>query len=218
MLRLSEVFLSIQGEGPSAGAPAHFIRLQGCDVGCTWCDTKYSWDFSGGEPTDLEALWKRTRALGEAALLVVTGGEPLEHPGIEPLLEGALPRWQRIEVETSGIVPPPRRDPKLCYNVSPKLPSATPRWRETWRHAALWLDDPNSTFKIVVGDAPDLQDAQRLLAEHRIPAARAMLMPEGMTEERLRAHAPAIAQACKESGLRFSPRLHIWLWGARRGI
>ena len=48
MLRLSEVFLSIQGEGPSAGTPAHFIRLQGCDVGCRWCDTKYSWEFSGG--------------------------------------------------------------------------------------------------------------------------------------------------------------------------
>lgn len=218
LLRLSEAFLSIQGEGPSAGAPAHFVRLQGCDVGCSWCDTKYSWDPGGGEPIDLDTLWERMLALGEAALLVVTGGEPLQHPGIGMLLDGALARWQRIEVETSGILPPPRRAPNLCYNVSPKLPRATPRWRETWRHIASWLEDPNTTFKIVVGDAPDIEDAQRLIAEHRIPAARVMLMPEGLTEESLRSRAPAVVESCKQSGYRFSPRLHIWLWGARRGV
>ena len=218
MLRLSEVFFSIQGEGPSAGTPAHFIRLQGCDVGCKWCDTKYSWEFSGGTQIDLEVLWERSRALGEAALLVVTGGEPLEHPGIGRLLDEALSRWERVEVETSGILPPPLRHPKLYYNVSPKLPSATPRWSETWRHVHTWVDDPNGTFKIVVGDPPDLEDARRLIAEHRIPSARVMLVPEGMTEESLRARAPAIAEACKQYGFRLSPRLHIWLWGARRGV
>jgi 7-carboxy-7-deazaguanine synthase len=218
MLRLSELFFSIQGEGPSAGTPAHFIRLQGCDVGCKWCDTKYSWEFSQGTEIDLAELWERSPALGEAALLVVTGGEPLQHPGIGRLLEEALSRWERVEVETSGILPPPLRHPKLYCNVSPKLPSATPRWSETWRHVRAWIDDRNSTFKIVVSDPPDLEDARHLIAEHHIPSARVMLMPEGMTEESLRARAPAIAEACKQYGFRLSPRLHIWLWGARRGI
>ena len=86
------------------------------------------------------------------------------------------------------------------------------------RHVHTWLDDRNGTFKIVVGDPPDLEDARRLVAEHRIPSARVMLMPEGMTEESLRARAPAIAEACKRYGFRFSPRLHVWLWGARRGV
>lgn len=217
-LRVSEVFLSLQGEGPSAGTPAHFIRLQGCDVGCHWCDTKYSWEFSGGQETDLTELWERLRALGEAPLLVVTGGEPLEHPEVGTLLNEALARWDRVEVETSGIAAPPLRNPRLHYNVSPKLPSATPRWSETWRHAKAWLDDPRATFKIVVGDPPDLNDARRLLAEHGIAPSRVMLMPEGMTEERLRERATELAEACKRHGFRLSPRLHVWLWGARRGV
>jgi organic radical activating enzyme len=217
-VRVSEIFLSIQGEGPSAGTPAHFIRLQGCGVGCRWCDTKYSWDSFGGHDAALEETLAQALALGEARLLVVTGGEPLEHPGIETLLARGLERWERVEVETSGVAPPPSRAPRLFWNVSPKLPSATPRWNETWRHVARWLADPNATFKIVVGERPDLDDALRLIREHVIPAHRVMLMPEGMTEERLRARAADLAEACKRHGFRLSPRLHVWLWGARRGV
>jgi organic radical activating enzyme len=67
-------------------------------------------------------------------MLVVTGGEPLEHPSLSELLIQALEHWARVEVETSGILPPPLRHERLSYNVSPKLPSATERWAETWRH------------------------------------------------------------------------------------
>jgi 7-carboxy-7-deazaguanine synthase len=217
-VRISEIFRSLQGEGPSAGTPAHFVRLQGCDVGCHWCDTKYSWDAAGGEPATFEHVWEQASALGDAPLLVVTGGEPLEHAGIATLLEQALARWPRVEVETSGVLPPPLRDARLGYNVSPKLPSATPRWSDTWRHAPTWIADPNATFKIVVGDPPDLDDALRLIAEHGLPKPRVMLMPEGMTDERIRARAVELAAACVHHGLRLSPRLHVWMWGARRGV
>ena len=217
-IRASEVFLSIQGEGPSAGTPAHFVRLQGCDVGCHWCDTKYSWDFAGGAAHALEDLWEKALSLGPAPMLVVTGGEPLEHPGIATLLGQALARWERVEVETSGILPPPLRDERLFYNVSPKLPSATPRSAETWQHVPAWLSDPNATFKIVVGASPDLEDALAAIRRHAIPARRVMLMPEGMTEEALRARAADLAEACKRHGFRLSPRLHVWMWGARRGV
>jgi len=97
-LRVSELFLSLQGEGPSAGTPAHFLRLQGCDVGCSWCDTKYSWVASGGREVDLDDLWEQARALAEASLLVVTGGEPLQHPSLAAVLDAALERWPRVEV------------------------------------------------------------------------------------------------------------------------
>lgn len=216
--RISEVFLSLQGEGPSAGTPAHFVRLQGCDVGCRWCDTRYAWSFTGGEPLRLEDLWTRAEALGESDLLVVTGGEPLQHEGLEGLLREALDRWSRVEVETSGIAPPPLSHGRLHYNVSPKLPSATPRSRETWGHAAAWIAEPRATFKIVIGDDPDLDDALRLLRGHGVPAARTMLMPEGRTDEILRSRAPRVAEACRAHGLRMSPRLHIWMWGPRRGV
>lgn len=215
---VSEVFLSLQGEGPSAGTPAHFVRLQGCDVGCHWCDSRYTWAPGGGRVLEAEALWAEAAALGGAPLLVVTGGEPLEHPGLAPLLEQALGRWPRVEVETSGLLPPPLSHARLFYNVSPKLPSATPRWSDTWRSAAAWVAEPNATFKIVVGDPPDAEDTVRLVAEHRLPASRVMVMPEGLTDERVRSHAADLVELCRRTGFRMSPRLHIWLWGAKRGV
>jgi len=217
-LRLSELFLSLQGEGPSAGTPAHFLRLQGCGVGCAWCDSKYTWDAAGGRASSAAEAFAELRAMGDAPLLVVTGGEPLEHPGNAELLRAAVERWERVEVETSGIAPPPLSHPRLCYNVSPKLPAATPRWQETWRHAPSWIAEPNAIFKLVVGDPPDLDDALRLIDTHGLPRARVWLMPEGLTDERLRERARDLAEACRRHGLRLSPRLHIWMWGARRGV
>jgi len=216
--RISEIFLSLQGEGPSAGAPAHFVRLQGCDVGCAWCDTKYTWEFAGGRDLEAEQVWSEARALGEAPLLVLTGGEPLEHPDVMALIAGALERWSRVEVETSGIAPPPLSHPRLAYNVSSKLPSATPRWEDTWRHVEAWKAEPRATFKLVVGAGTDLEDALRMISAHALPRERVMLMPEGMTDDVLRARATTLAEACKRHGLRLSPRLHVWLWGARRGV
>ena len=218
VIRVTEVFLSLQGEGPSLGMPAHFLRLQGCAVGCTWCDSRYTWSDAGGRACAADAVLAEARALGEAPLLVVTGGEPLTHAGVASLLERALARWPRVEVETSGVAPPPLRHEHLHWNVSPKLPSATPRWRETWAHVAAFGSDPNATFKLVVGADPDAADALRLLTEHALPRTRVSLMPEGLTDETLRPRAAALAELCKREGLRLSPRLHVWLWGARRGV
>ena len=216
-LRISELFLSLQGEGPSAGTPACFVRLQGCDVGCVWCDTKYSWDSAGGSAMALDDLWSAVEKLGRAPLLVVTGGEPLEQPGLAALLDAAVERWPRVEVETSGIAAPPRSHEHLHYNVSPKLPSATPRWRDTWAHAPAWKAEPRATFKLVVGTSTDWDDACRLIGEHDLPRERVMVMPEGMTDAVLKERAAWLAERCAERGLRLSPRLHVWLWGARRG-
>jgi len=215
--RVAELFLSLQGEGPSAGTPACFVRLQGCDVGCHWCDTKYSWDERGGRCLSSEALWGEAARLGPAPLLVVTGGEPLQHMGIGELLDAALERWPRVEVETSGIGEPPRSHPRLHYNVSPKLPTATARWEETWTSIASWIDEPRATFKLVIADATDWEHARGLIERHGLPRDRVMLMPEGMTESVLRERSAWLADRCKQEGLRLSPRLHVWLWGARRG-
>jgi 7-carboxy-7-deazaguanine synthase len=217
-LRVSEIFLSLQGEGPSTGVPAHFLRLQGCSIGCRWCDTKYTWDPAGGREDALEAALDQAWALGSAPLLVVTGGEPLEIPELPALLDRALERWTRVEVETSGCAPPVRSHPRLGWNVSPKLPRVTPRWEETWRHTPAWLAEPNAVFKIVVGEEPDEGEALRLIAAHGLPAERVLLMPEGMTDGEVRERARHLASLCQQHGFRLSPRLHVWIWGARRGV
>jgi len=216
-LRIAELFRSLQGEGPSAGTPAHFLRLQGCDVGCSWCDTKYSWDAALGREITVSAAFTELRSLGEAPLLVVTGGEPLEHPGLGRLLAAAVGQWPRVEVETSGIQPPPLAHERLHYTWSPKLPSATPRWHGTWAHAERFVGDPRTTVKIVVG-ANDHDDVLRLIREYRLPKPRVMLMPEGLTDAAVRAGAASLAELCQREGLRLSPRLHVWLWGAKRGV
>lgn len=217
-VRVSEVFRSLQGEGPSAGLPAHFVRLQGCDVGCGWCDTRYAWDAHGGRALAPEALWAEAAALGAAPMLVLTGGEPLQHPGVEALLTAALGRWSRVEVETSGIEPPPLRHARLHWNVSPKLPGAGGRWAETWRHIETFRDEPNAVFKLVIANDDDLAEARRRIGHHGLPRARVLYMPEGLTDEALRERARALAPICIADGVRLSPRLHIWMWGARRGV
>ncbi len=217
-IRVAELFHSLQGEGLSTGVPAHFLRLQGCDVGCRWCDTKYTWDPAGGTATTVDRALADLRALGAADLLVVTGGEPLAHPGVADLLAAALEGWARVEVETSGLVAPSRPHPRLHYNVSPKLPSATARWLETWAHADAFAADPNTTFKLVIGGPTDATDALALVRERALPRNRTMLMPEGLTDDALRERARELADLCRRENLRLTPRLHVWLWGAKRGV
>jgi 7-carboxy-7-deazaguanine synthase len=187
-------------------------------VGCTWCDSKYTWDAAGGREATPGAVAGEALALGRSGLAVITGGEPLSAPGFDAVLDEVLQRWPRVEIETSGVRPPPRSAANLFYNVSPKLPSVTPRWSETWAHAAAWVAEPRTTFKIVCGDPPDTEDALRLAADHALPRERVMLMPEGLTDAAVRERAAALAEVCKREGLRLSPRLHVWMWGARRGV
>jgi 7-carboxy-7-deazaguanine synthase len=216
-LRVAELFRSLQGEGPSAGTPAHFLRLQGCDVGCVWCDTKYSWDAGQGRSCTIAEAFHELRALGPAPLLVVTGGEPLAHPGVERLLTAALGQWPRVEVETSGSEPPPLAHERLFYVWSPKLPGVTERWAGTWEHVARFMADPRTTVKIVVAEGHD-DAALAQVREHGLPRERVMLMPEGLTDAAVRARAVTLAEVCRREGLRLSPRLHVWLWGAKRGV
>ena len=216
-LRIAETFRSLQGEGPSVGTPAHFLRLQGCDVGCRWCDTKYTWETSGGRASTIAEAFAELHALGEASLLVVTGGEPLAHPGVERVLQAAVGQWSRVEVETSGLHAPPFTHERLHYMWSPKLPSVTERWRDTWAHAAAFVADPRTTIKIVVGEHDEDALLERLTTL-ALPRERVVLMPEGMTDATLVTRARALAELCLRENLRLSPRLHLWLWGAKRGV
>jgi organic radical activating enzyme len=216
-LRVSEVFTSIQGEGPSVGTPSVFVRLQGCSVGCAWCDTKYSWDAARGEALTLDTVLAAVEQ-AVATNVVVTGGEPFEHPAFVPLVQAVAGLGRRVEVETAGIASPPDV-PVDQWNVSLKLAhSGVPSERRLVPEAIERFRDLGAWFKFVVGDARDLDEVLAIQARHGLASARILLMPLGMRRDEQRALMPRVIGWCTEHGFRFSPRLHILVWGPRRGV
>jgi organic radical activating enzyme len=217
--RVAEVFHSIQGEGATAGVPSVFVRLQGCSVGCRWCDTKYSWDGDAGRAVTLPALMDEVRGHG-CRRVVVTGGEPLESALFAPLLEALHADGFAVEVETSGTIPPPvDAAPDVQWNVSLKLAGSgvtedrriRPDAIRAFRGRAVW-------WKFVVAEPADVGEVLQLAERFALPHERILLQPEAVRRDDLDRRSPWVVEACKAHGFRFSPRLHIALWGARRGV
>lgn len=194
-----------------------FVRLQGCSVGCAWCDTRYSWDPAGGEAKPFDALLAEVRAAG-AENVVVTGGEPLEHPAFMPLVEGLKSLDRRVEVETAGmIVPPPAGVDQ--WNVSLKLAhSGVPASRRLRGEAISRFRDLGAWFKFVVATEADVDEVLAIQARWALPSRRIVLMPLGMRRDEQQARMADVVAWCRRHGFRFSPRLHILIWGPKRGV
>jgi organic radical activating enzyme len=217
--RVAEVFYSIQGEGVTAGLPAVFVRLQGCSVGCAWCDTKYSWDPEAGSAVELGTLVDEVSAY-PCRRAVVTGGEPLESTLFVPLLRALGSRGFSIEVETAGILPPPPGvDRAIQWNVSLKLAgSGADEERRLRPDAIRGFLARDAWWKFVVTNDTDVSEVLRLAERFALPRARILLQPEAVRRVDLIERSPAVVEACKRHGFGFSPRLHVLLWGARRGV
>jgi len=230
-----EIFASLQGEGPSIGRPSVFVRLSRCNLACVWCDTAYTWRFTGDNrphrggvdyarvdnqvALDEVDVAQRIAATG-VERLVITGGEPLlQAPALARML--ALLQGLHVEIETNGTVaPPPELDALVHqYNVSPKLAhSGNPaELALVPERLAAWAADERAFFKFVVAQPGDMDEVLTLQARYAIPGARLFVMPEGTdsvtVHERMRWLAP-LAQA---RGLRLTDRLHIHLYGDTRG-
>jgi 7-carboxy-7-deazaguanine synthase len=217
--RVAEVFYSIQGEGATAGQPAIFVRLQGCSVGCGWCDTKYSWDPAAGREVTLPALLDEVAAF-PCRRVVVTGGEPLESPLFAPLVVALSARGDTVEVETSGTLAPPAEAPaSIQWNVSVKLAgSGVAEARRINADAIRAFLGRDAWWKLVVSEPGQIGEVLRLTERFALPHERVLLQPEGLRPEELAARSPWLVEACKAHGFRFSPRLHVLIWGARRGV
>ena len=216
-LRISEVFASVQGEGVSVGTPSVFVRLQGCSVGCVWCDTKYSWAEGGGHETTLDALLAQIAPL-RANNVVITGGEPLEHPAFVSLVTALEAAGRRIEIETAGTRHPPDV-PVDQWNVSLKLAHSGVAVQTRLRPDAIAaFRARDAWFKFVVATERDVDEVLEIQAAHRLAADRILLMPLGLRREEQLARMPAVIEWCRRHGFRFSPRLHILVWGPKRGV
>ena len=222
-----EIFLSLQGEGVTMGRPSVFLRLATCNLACSWCDTKYTWDW---ERYDYEAevvslpvseVEERVLAFG-CRQLVVTGGEPLlQQERLGPLASSLKRRGFHCEVETNGTLAPSARMVEAVsqWNVSPKLTNSdNPRKRREVPPAiAAFRNLDNAYFKFVVSEPPDVDEVGDLAARYDIPSDRVILMPEGTTPDALDARSGWLADACVARGHRFGTRLHVLLWGDQRG-
>jgi organic radical activating enzyme len=226
LVRLSEIFDSLQGEGVNTGQPCRFVRLALCNLHCSYCDTKYTWDF---EHFDYEREVREMSVVELSAQLdaapaghvVITGGEPLLQ---QRALRSALERCSKalfIEVETNGTrVPSPDLLARVNqWNVSPKLSSAgDPESLRIRPDALLALRDSGRAYlKLVVKSAAERDEAEALRERFGFERSRTLLMPEASSREELEARSAEVSAWSLALQVRFSSRLHLALWGGRRG-
>jgi 7-carboxy-7-deazaguanine synthase len=233
-MKISEIFHSVQGEGTLAGVPSVFVRTSGCNLRCWWCDTPYaSWNPEGRDLT-LEQVVAEVASF-PANHVVITGGEPMIFEEVVPLTHVFQDRGLHITIETAGTV----YQPVQCdlMSISPKLANSTPSsentpvhyqgGRFTSQHERLryqpqvlkqLMTEYPYQLKFVLSAASDLQEIEQMLAALNADRSRVLLMPEATTQERLRERALWIAEECKQRNLRFGPRLHIDIWGDKRGV
>jgi 7-carboxy-7-deazaguanine synthase len=222
---ITEIFKSIQGEGTRAGLPCIFVRLTGCNLRCTWCDTPYtSWQPEGEERT-IGSIVEEVNGYG-ASHVVITGGEPMIAPQIDELTARLA---QHITIETAGTVDAQVRCDLM--SISPKLANSTPHTRDNGR----WADQHERLryqpeilrrliqlypyqLKFVIADPSDLQQVNAIVSEIGASRGRVVLMPEGVDAAALAERGRWLAEIAKRQGFRMTPRLHIDLWGNRRGV
>lgn len=228
---ISEIFYSVQGEGSLVGTPSVFVRTSGCNLRCGWCDTPYaSWKPEGGEMSVTAIL----DAVNQhpTRFVVVTGGEPMIAKEMAALLAKLREAGKHITIETAGTIAPAGVACDLA-SISPKLAHSTPdealagrAWVE--RHERLrlqpevlqaWCSAYAFQLKFVVASEADVAEVKGVIESigGEIAPERVLLMPEGITQEKMRERQGWVVEVCRREGWRYSPRLHIELFGNQRG-
>lgn len=241
----AEIFHTLQGEGVNVGCPAVFVRLSLCNLHCVWCDTDHTWNFTGTPWThekDAQPGYQKhckedviiEMSAAEIAAevrkfgcrhVVLTGGEPLlQEEGLVELIEELRSDggdWF-FEMETNGTRLP--GDALLAavgqFNVSPKLANSgvAVNLREKPEVILGLVASGKAWFKFVVEKEADLLEVMDLVERSEIPMGRVILMPEGRNVAEIDKVAPWLAEKCRDLGVRMSDRLHVRLWGDRRGV
>jgi 7-carboxy-7-deazaguanine synthase len=228
-MKISEIFYSIQGEGKRTGVPSVFVRASGCNLRCVWCDTPYaSWN-PEGEELSLDRIVSEVEK-HKSQDVVLTGGEPVIMPEIGELCRRLKAAGHFITIETAATV---FEDlPIDLASLSPKLSNSTPAQRDGGKFAAAHErqrlnipviqkfinQSPDFQLKFVVSNEQDLREIDDLLGSLKNwKSEDVMLMPEGIDSATLASRSGWIIDICKTKGFRFCPRLHIALFGNKRG-
>ena len=228
-MRISEIFYSIQGEGRLSGVPSAFIRTSGCNLRCVWCDTPYtSWSPDGKEMTLEEIL----HAIESYPLrhVVLTGGEPLLSHEIEELSVRLKDAGAHVTIETAATI----FKPVSCdlVSMSPKLSNSTPWQKQNGSFATMheqhrlnynvvqqFIDSYDYQLKFVVDREQDLVEVRQIVdALKNVDTSRVLIMAQARNRRQLHQKSRWIVELCKQFGYGYSPRLHIELYGNRRGV
>lgn len=239
-----EIFYTLQGEGLSVGTPSVFVRTSGCNLQCYWCDTENTWNWLGtpyahakdtgstSAKVDRSQVQIRMTPADVAARVlayacdnvVFTGGEPLlQQPALGELATLLLKRSAyEFEVETNGTLQPQDAfDASITrYNVSPKLANSRMKLQSRLRPAVLeWFAaSPKASFKFVVADSQDADEIAAFQQQFTIASRRIFVMPEARTRESLDENREQVFELCMRNRWRYSDRLHVAVFGDRRGV
>jgi 7-carboxy-7-deazaguanine synthase len=210
------------------GVPSAFVRTTGCPLRCVWCDSDYTSWHPQGEALSIAQILSRVAEF-PTRHVVVTGGEPLIAPGIEELCGGLRANGCHITIETAAVV----FKEVACdlASVSPKLSNSIPHAREggRWaqRHARLrlrpdviqaFVDRSDYQLKFVIERVEDIEEVREIVDSLRsVDPAKVLLMPQGTSRDDLDRRGACLVEVCKRHGFRYCPRLHIELFGNRRG-
>jgi 7-carboxy-7-deazaguanine synthase len=209
-LRLTEIFLSLQGEASRVGLPTVFVRLTGCPLRCGYCDTAYA--FHGGEMFALDDVLVRVRAFG-VPRVTVTGGEPLAQKGCLDLLRSLCDAGHDVSLETSGALDVSEVDPRVSKILDLKTPGSGESARNLWSNLDHLL--PHDEIKFVLCDRADYEWARAVIAERALPRRCPVLLSpaHGQVEPR------TLAEWILEDRLpvRLQIQLHKLLWGETPG-
>lgn len=240
-----EIFYSIQGEGKSIGIPSIFIRTSLCNLHCIWCDTDYTWNWLGTRfphVNDQRPGYRKfdkkewiahctpaevaeTVAAFPCRNIILTGGEPmLQQTALANLMQRLrqIAPDYRFEVETNGtLLPEPAFDAAVNqYNVSPKLENSNnpKKLREKPAAYRFFAQSSKANFKFVLAEKPDLDEVLQLTEQYAIPSEKVWLMPEGNQRQTLAKRRRWLVDICKTHGFRYSDRLHVQIWGKKKGV
>jgi 7-carboxy-7-deazaguanine synthase len=211
-MRITEIFFSIQGESTHAGRPCVFVRLTGCPLRCTWCDTAYA--FHGGTERSLDSILREVESYG-CRLVEITGGEPLAQPEVHALISALADRGHRVLIETSGALDITPVDPRATLIMDLKCPGSGMADRNLW--ANLPRLKPTDEIKFVIKDRADYEWAAATVREHALTDRHTVLFSPVFGELEPRVLAEWVL--ADRLPVRCQLQLHKYIWDpAMRGV